>query len=170
MLLAKVVLGELLRTPLEGKFTYLALRYRSAHSASLYNPLGTPPRFETRPHELGGLGLHERKHAAIGGDEYIDLRTIPKGDGACAVRLDRVREGVGLLTSNLPVEVRGIDAFCLTVAVKDCIPCKGERDLLIIALDFDPIKGEQIRALKRGLGALRPGGVLILGISGSNGS
>src|SRR5215208_5690951 len=36
-------------------------------SGSVYNPLGRPPRFKTRPHELGGLGLDERKHSAVWG-------------------------------------------------------------------------------------------------------
>src|SRR5918995_2885334 len=126
------------------------------------DPLGRPPRFKLRPHKLGGLGLDERKDTAVWGDEHIDLRTIPIGDGACAIRLDGIRGGDGLLTSNLPVKVRGSDAFLLTVAVKDGIPCKGERDMVIIPRDFNPIKGEQISPVKRGLRALRPGAVLIL--------
>src|SRR5918994_6827580 len=133
------------------------------------DPLGRPPRFKPRPHKLGGLGLDERKDTAVWGDEHIDLRTIPIGDGACAIRLDCIRGGDGLLTSNLPVKVRGSDAFLLTIAVKHGIPCNGERGLVIIALDFDSIKGERIRSVKSGLRALRPaGGVLILGISRSN--
>ena len=49
-------------------------------SGSVSDPLGRPPRLKPRPHKLGGLGLHERKHRAIGGDEQIDLRTIRKGE------------------------------------------------------------------------------------------
>ena len=129
------------------------------------NPLGRPPRLKPRPHKLGGLGLHERKHRAIGGEEQIDLRTIRKGDGACAIRLDGVRAGDGLVTRNLPVKVRGSDAFLLTVAVKHGIPCNGERDLVIIPRDFNPIKGERIRPVKRGHGALlRPSVILVRGI------
>ena len=37
------------------------------------DPLGRSPRFKTRSHKLGGLDLHERKHAAIGGDEYTSI-------------------------------------------------------------------------------------------------
>src|SRR5688572_4508239 len=134
-------------------------------SDSVSDPLGRPPRFKPRSHKLGGLGLDERKLTAIGGDEHIDLRTIPKGDGACAIRLDGVRGGDALVTSNLPVKVRGSDAFLLTVAVKHSIPCNGERDLVIITLDYNPIKGEQIRAVKRGLRALpRPSVPVVVGI------
>src|SRR5918993_1177154 len=125
-------------------------------SASVSDPPGRPPRLKPRPHKLGGLGLDERKHTAIGGDEHVDLRTIRKGEGACAIRLDSVRAGDGLLTRNLPVKVGGNDTLLLTVAVKHAIPCNGERGLVIIPLDFDPIKGERIRAVKSGLRALRP--------------
>src|SRR5919107_4617647 len=86
-------------------------------SGSLSDPLGRPPRLKARPHKLGGLGLHERKHTAIRGDEQIDLRTIRKGEGACAIRLDGVRAKDGLVTSNLPVKVSGNDTLLLTVAV-----------------------------------------------------
>src|SRR5919107_3141974 len=110
-------------------------------SGSLSDPLGRPPQLKPRPHKLGGLGLHERKHRAIGGDEQIDLRTIRKGEGACAIPLDGVRAGDGLLTRKVPVKVRGSDAFLLTVPVKHGIPCNGEWKLVIIALDFNPIKG-----------------------------
>src|SRR5215208_4040101 len=125
-------------------------------SGSLSDSLGCPPRLKPRPHKLGGLGLHERKLTAIGGVEQIDLRTIRKGEGACAIPLDGVRAGDGLLTSNLPVKVRGSDASLLTVAVKHGVPCNGERSLVIIPRDFDPIKGERIRPVQRGLRALRP--------------
>jgi len=50
----------------------------------------------------------------------------------------------------------------VAVAVKDVIPCNGERELFI-ALDFNTIEGEQIRPVKRGLRALRPAGVLVIG-------
>src|SRR5215211_5590477 len=137
-------------------------------SGSVSDPLGRPPRFKPRPHRLGGLGLDERKYTAIGGDELIVTRAIRIGGGACAIRIDAIRAGEALITSDLPVKVRGIDAFHLTVAVKDLIARNGDRPLLI-ALDLNPILGEQIRPLERGLRALRPaGGVLILGISGSN--
>jgi hypothetical protein len=50
------------------------------------------------------------------------------------------------------------------LAVKDLIACQGERPLLI-ALDLNPILGEQVRPVERGLRALRCLG-LVLGISG----
>jgi hypothetical protein len=43
----------------------------------------------------------------------------------------------------------------LTVAVIDLIRCTGERDLFV-ARDVNPILGEQIRPVQRGLRALRP--------------
>jgi hypothetical protein len=42
-------------------------------SGSLSDSLGRPARFKTRPHKLGGLDLHERKHTAVWGDEHVDL-------------------------------------------------------------------------------------------------
>ena len=73
---------------------------------SLSHSLGTPPRVNPRRHILGG-GTHERELRAIRGDEHVALRsgTIPKGDGACAIRLDRIRPSEGVLTKNLPIEV-----------------------------------------------------------------
>jgi hypothetical protein len=47
-------------------------------SGSLSHSLGTPPLFKTRRHKLR-VGMHERKHRAIRGDEDVVTRAIPKG-------------------------------------------------------------------------------------------
>jgi hypothetical protein len=60
-----------------------------------------------RRHILG-IGLDERKHTAIGGDEQMVARTVAKGGGASAIRLDGIRAGEGLVTKNLPVKVSGM--------------------------------------------------------------
>src|SRR5215217_5004304 len=77
----------------------------SCFSGSLSHSLGRPLLFKPRCHPLGGLGLHKRELIAIGVDELIVLRTIRIADGACAIRLDGIRAGEGILTSNLPVHV-----------------------------------------------------------------
>ena len=46
--------------------------------------------------------MDERELAAVWGDEQIER---PVG-GACAIRLDRIVAGEGILTNNLPVYVR----------------------------------------------------------------
>ena len=73
-------------------------------SGSVSDPLGRSLQFKPRRHTTG-IGLDEREHAAIGGDEQIALPTIRRGDGACAIRLDGIRAGGVLLTSNVPVKV-----------------------------------------------------------------
>src|SRR5919112_3927995 len=145
------------------------LRPGSLLSGSLSYTLGRHLLVNRCPHKLA-VGTHERELRAIWGDEDVAVYsgTIPNGEGACAIRLDRIRPREAIVTKNLPIKVTGIDTFDLTLAVKDIIACNGERPLLTIALDFNPILGEQIRPLKRGLRALRPaGGVLILSISRS---
>ena len=95
----------------------------------------------------------------------IFTRAISIGGGACAICLDAIRPGDGLVTNDLlAVNVQCKDLVDLTLAVKDLIARVGEWELLI-ALDRNPISGEQIRPIKRGLGALRCLG-LVLGISG----
>src|SRR5215203_2118089 len=69
------------------------------------NPLGCPLQLQPRRYLLGGFDLDKRVHRAIGGDEQIVLLTRIKGSGACAICLDSIRAGVGLLASNLPVKV-----------------------------------------------------------------
>ena len=90
-------------------------------SGSLSDSLGRYLLFIPRQHPLGGLGLHVRQHRAIGGDVIIVLRTIRIGARACAIRLDSIRTGEGLLTSDLPVHVRCNDAFRVAVAIIDLI-------------------------------------------------
>src|SRR5215208_2565131 len=101
------------------------------------------------------MDLHKRKLTAIGGDELIVTRAIRIGGGACAIRLDAIRPREGLVTNDLlAVNVQCKDLLHLTLAVKDLIARVGEWELLI-ALDLNPITGEQIRPIKRGLRALR---------------
>ena len=59
-----------------------------------------------RRHILG-IGTHERKLRAIWGDEDVAVRsgTIPNGDGACAIGLDRIRPSEAIVTKSLPVKV-----------------------------------------------------------------
>src|SRR5215213_4938844 len=130
------------------------------------DPLGRRPQFKRRRHLLGGVGLDEREHTAIGGNEHIPshnpIRGWPIGGGACAIRLDGIRAGQYLVASNMPIIVTRNVNLSLTVAVKLFIPCNGERHL-VLPEDVNPIKGEQIRPVQRGLRALRPGGVLVIG-------
>ena len=95
----------------------------------------------------------------------IFTRAISIGGGACAICLDAIRPRDGLVTNDLlAVNVQCIDLVHLTLAVKDLIARVGEWELLI-SLDCNSISGEQIRPIKRGLGALRCLG-LVLGMSG----
>jgi hypothetical protein len=94
----------------------------------------------------------------------IVTRAIRIGGCACAICLDAIRPRERLVTSNLAVNVLCKDGFHLTVAVKDLIAGVSERELLI-ALDLNPISGEQVRPVECGLRALRCLG-LVLGISG----
>src|SRR5829696_6726289 len=67
------------------------------------NPLGRHPYFRARRHNAG-IGIYPREHAAVRGDEQIGLVAI-RGGGACAIRVDLIRAGEGLLTVNLPIKV-----------------------------------------------------------------
>jgi hypothetical protein len=131
------------------------------------NPLGRRSLFKPRRHLLGGFGKDEREHTSIGGDEHIAshspvLRRIKIGGGACAIRLDAIRAGEYLVAKNIPIEVTCKDSLRFTVAIKLFIPCSGER-LLVLPEDANPIVGKQIRSVQRGLRALRPGVVLVIG-------
>ena len=95
----------------------------------------------------------------------IFTRAISIGCGACAIRLDAIRPRDAIVTNDLlAVNVQCKDLLHLTLAVKDLIACQGERPLLI-SLDFNPILGEQLRPVERGLRALRCL-ALVLSISG----
>src|SRR5215208_6009606 len=74
-------------------------------SLLLGNPLGRSLQFNPRRHSLGGLDLDEREHTAIGGDEHIKRFRWTVGDGACAIRLDRIRARDGLVANNIPIKV-----------------------------------------------------------------
>jgi hypothetical protein len=67
-------------------------------------PARPSPRFKTRPHKLG-IDLDECEPTAIGGGELIVARTIRIAEGARAIRIDAIRAGEGLVTSNLPVKL-----------------------------------------------------------------
>ena len=67
------------------------------------NPLGRSLQFNPRRHSVGGLDLDEREHTAIGGDEHIKRFRWTVGDGACAIRLDRIRARDGLVANNIPI-------------------------------------------------------------------
>src|SRR4051794_34802908 len=109
------------------------------------------------------MDLHKRKLTAIRSDELIVTRAIRIGFGACAIRLDAIRPRDAIVTNDLlAVNVQCKDLVHLTLAVKHIIARVGEWELLI-ALDCNSISGEQIRPIKRGLGALRYLG-LVLGI------
>src|SRR5919112_4826253 len=75
-------------------------------SGSLSYTLGRYLLVNRCPHKLG-VGTHERELGAIRGDEDVAVYsgTIPKGDGACAIRLDRIRPSEGVLTKYLPIKV-----------------------------------------------------------------
>ena len=70
------------------------------------NPLGRRSQFEPRRHLLGAYDLDPREHAAVWGDEQIELRTIRIGGGPCAIRPDGIRAGGVPLTNNVPVKVK----------------------------------------------------------------
>jgi hypothetical protein len=81
-------------------------------------PMGQPawpsPAVQTPPHNPG-IGLDEGDHSAIGGGEEIVVRDYVRihSDGACAIRLDAIRGGEGLLTSNLPFTLNEETPFAL---------------------------------------------------------
>src|SRR5215212_6391854 len=82
------------------------LRPGSLLSGSLSDSLGHHLLVNRCPHKLG-VGTHERELRAIRGDEDVAVYsgTIPKGDGACAIRLDRIRPSEAIVMKNLPVKV-----------------------------------------------------------------
>src|SRR5215212_4506297 len=75
-------------------------------SGSLSYTLGRHLLVNRCPHILA-VGTHERELRAIRGDEDVAVYsgTIPKGDGACAIRLDRIRPSEAIVMKNLPIKV-----------------------------------------------------------------
>lgn len=79
---------------------------RRVPEGSASDPLARPPRFVSRRHNPG-VGLDEHEQTAIGRGELIEVKDsscdilIRLGHGA--IRVDGIRAGVAVETSNLPV-------------------------------------------------------------------
>ena len=72
---------------------------------SLSHSLGTPPQSIPADTTSGVVRTNANLEPSGAMNMSPCAAAIPKGDGACAIRLDRIRASEGVLTKNLPVEV-----------------------------------------------------------------
>src|SRR3954452_1335371 len=128
---------------------------RAGGEASVADPAGRHPRLVVRRHRPG-IGREGGHRAAVGRDEEVAVRAVRVGGGAGAVRVDGVRARQALVPGDLPVDAERDGILYVAVAVIDLVARRGERDL-VLAVDGEPVGGEQVRPAQRGLRARHRG-------------